>query len=935
MTLFCQVARHYLRRRALWMSVAACAGVILALAQSVPDRVTLAAHQDQPQYEGADIVFLVDQSGSMGGAEFNAPTVLQGSDPDKRRFEVARSAIDFVAQLRYNYVAASNTNWDIRTSVIYFGDSIEQPLQNFTIAPNNEQEWAASKTGVEADLSLNQFGNRNLGSTNFSGAFAEAFHQFDIMAQSRSNAGSRLRAIILVTDGSPCVGDCDNNGFDPFVHINEVKQNVATSFSGSNDRLYVVALNNTTDSYWTRFGQYWKDMAGQRGFAELIPPDNTDVTPYVQRAIDDIVAPFTCNKTSQAGCITEITDEVVVRPYLSKVVFIAHKIKPEDVVTFNNGNTPVDLSKAKLSDPARLVQTIEISNPPPGIWKIVRPEGRDVKLFSYEVLQPNFQLILPPDTAALGCGRPTDVGVEFRDANGNLVAEDSNYPIQLQLEFKWPDSPQLVSDMGRPKSAGVYTQRTLLAGKGTNVPVNLHATTTDPNGKEIALFDGQIKQISTPDCRFEWGQALPSRMAQYDVISPTLTLLGGSQPLPLLVPGEYQIEAVVNQQSGGTAQPVSPARAGDDLSLVVPIRPTQCGDVTLGVQFQVRDLKSNTVQPLTTLPDRTIAIDCKRLVQMVVQPLAALQAPSQATSSGPIQTEACQLLGGHEVLRWNISFKDENNQPLRAQDFLSQSGLPPFTLGLVNEQTRQNVPASSYTPEYNTTPTGYEWRIGNLSPGRYRAQLEFTGAVQPTFIRDVSTARYDVSLTLTPPQGLTLWRGGFSFGAALLAALLIGAIYFFISWPRRGLFLQGDLSLVPEGMQSHGQLGRTTMALMPARRQTISDIEYPMLRDYAERLIVRQDSAKWDRIYVRAVADNRVGPEVEINESGMVMLDNRQPNLPSGNLSYLVRDLDEAERAARAKRRSDRRAALISITLAAILAVAAAAATWTWLPIGC
>lgn len=73
--------------------------------------------QDSP-FTGIDVLFLVDQSGSMGGREFGEES-REGTDPNGLRFEAAQFAMDWLGELANVEVSASGA---IRMGVIYFGD---------------------------------------------------------------------------------------------------------------------------------------------------------------------------------------------------------------------------------------------------------------------------------------------------------------------------------------------------------------------------------------------------------------------------------------------------------------------------------------------------------------------------------------------------------------------------------------------------------------------------------------------------------------------------------------------------------------------------------------------------------------------------------------------------------------------------------------------
>lgn len=911
------------------LTLACFAALLVAILLETPGALAKTETADGP-FSGADIVFIVDQSGSMGGKRYGSDVHPNPNDPDDRRFEVSRFAIDFIAQLRYTYGPLSDRDWDVRTAVVYFGDTVETPIRDLTIAPDSPEQWQTVWNVSESLVSPESFGVRNLGNTNIRAAFTETMKILDEF--DNNSSGRRRRAVILVTDGLPVVviGQRENGSdiVEPWSkHMAELKRQVNDSFSGPDDLFYVVALNDA-DPYWeggpnqAGLKRYWQEIVRGRGFAELVPR-NEEVTGYVQRAVNEVIDPFVCDTPGAQGCPVAVTDTVKVLPYLNQITFILHKIKVSDQISFVNAGNVLNLNDPTVTriNQDRLVETITFRNPPPGIWDVVRPEGRSVTIFKYELLRPLFRFDLAGTEASLGCGRPVTLRAHFLRPGDLPVTEIPGYPVNLHIEVRWPDGVE-GWDMGRPSQPGLYEQREFVLGHGTNAEVWLKATTNDPENVPLVLYHGNVGSLTADECRCELAHPLPQRMAQYDIITPTLALVNNAGRVPLEIAGEYEMKPDLAIQGGGVTAAVATV-ARDGLSASTTVRPMKCADISLGPTLSLRDVQTGREKSICTLPAQTIGVDCRTLVRMI-------SSPPSITSAA-----ACNLLGSPSVFRWKVRLEDEQGQQLKAVDALARPGQLPFTAAISSTTSAaMGLAKESWTPaQLPPAQSDYEWSVTNLAPGRYDVQLNFPANVATGYIKDISYLSYQSSLDLGAPENLTLWR----FIAAAVALLLLGLIgllfFLFIIRPRLGPLPQGSLLMMKEGMGDYGALGKGTIYLQPCKRQIIDAQQESMLKDYCDRLEITQDPAKWDRLTLTPVTGGSKR-DLSLLMGGLTQLDNRGSG-PALNLEYKVDNFEEAQKAAAEKRRTDASQVRLTWIITAALALAAAVVTWLWLPLGC
>lgn len=136
-----------------------------------------------------DVVFVIDQSGSMGGVASLAP-----NDPTGQRAYGPRWAIDFLADNALNVCPDAFH----RVAMVSFGDETEVDLPLSDINPENEEEWTYTRSSLKSFIA-----EKNMGQTDPEPAFMEAI---DILNEAGSIGDApRKRVIIFMTDGMPCV----------------------------------------------------------------------------------------------------------------------------------------------------------------------------------------------------------------------------------------------------------------------------------------------------------------------------------------------------------------------------------------------------------------------------------------------------------------------------------------------------------------------------------------------------------------------------------------------------------------------------------------------------------------------------------------------------------------------------------------------------------
>ncbi|MEM6282851.1 MAG: hypothetical protein AAF787_11705 [Chloroflexota bacterium] len=412
---------------------------------------------DDPTYDGLDILFLIDQSGSMGGPDFQTEGRADiTNDPLGLRFSAPQFSIDWLGNFRAQQSLLEN-DLDINAAAIYFGgvsnairtsdDTLKVPLDWTPIAPDDLRDWQNDRVAPYNALSVDSFGERNLGNTNFVGALEESFDLFQQLNTDRD----RLQVILLLTDGEPCAPNlfqrdrnCSNTQ-DKRDHMTAVRQQVGTDFDEDYQRLYVVAINDGSISQ--EILDAWEDISGgnlleitdasqvgitfNRILTELgtrILGDLGDTVSLgnelsFQQYVDGRDSPIT---TTNAA---EFYD---VPPYQQVMSVSLFKADPQSelVLTAPGSGGPLlgTADNVIVTGQGTPIEVWRVTNPAPGEWALSTRRvvnGNDVAdpgaVSSIDLLRASFGIERPDDTPQMYT--PVTVTVAFRNSDGDPLDE--------------------------------------------------------------------------------------------------------------------------------------------------------------------------------------------------------------------------------------------------------------------------------------------------------------------------------------------------------------------------------------------------------------------------------------------------------------------------------------------------------------------------------
>src|SRR4051794_10741466 len=242
------------------------------------------AQSDLPP--GTDIVFVVDQSGSMSrGTIINprdrrcAPERLPDcprtppTDPDGLAIKAIRDGISPIFErmiLRsFSHMAGPSVAEQNRFGLVLFGGDATFEESVVTALPLTRIEIERDANGFLQSNIARQLPTtpRSLGETAFSRAFTGVCTLLNCAQPTPAN---RKRVVVLLTDGQPSQDEIAFDTKKPDRYFAELSIQHADLFSSS--ELWVLGLD-TKDQFWSKNAPYWGQIAPGRTFRLTNPRD--------------------------------------------------------------------------------------------------------------------------------------------------------------------------------------------------------------------------------------------------------------------------------------------------------------------------------------------------------------------------------------------------------------------------------------------------------------------------------------------------------------------------------------------------------------------------------------------------------------------------------------------------------------------------------------
>jgi hypothetical protein len=453
-----------------------------------------------------EIVFLVDQSGSMGGLAAGSTVHPRPNDPLGLRFHGPIFAMRWLGNdFLVSRGIPGRPRVTFHMAVVNFGDSPEVALDWTTLAPKDAASWKRLAASLEQKLAPGPLATSNLGQTNF----LEAFRQVaDLFAQrGPQQDGCPRRAVVVLTDGEPSV---DEDGFTIGGHMRSVEDLINRRLPPPGYRIYITGINDPDQpGSWNRMVSYWEaisqddpNLAVRRTQLVVSPDQIGDRLNQILFELRGVPRPPR----------PPIGRPFVVQPYLQEICFIFFKRDPanehlivrDEFGLFDTSRTDVEIEIIGYEEP---IETLCVKLPLPGRWVLeTTAERADVLINKFEIPTAG-TLKSPTGTTALQYLRTT---VEFQlvDSQGQPLPEypDPRYQIQITATVSAAGRMWPISVRREPQQTFIADFVPVEAGKHT---LTVRGVSQDIEGKVVEVIAGEIgdflvspvtlEQLSGPD----------------------------------------------------------------------------------------------------------------------------------------------------------------------------------------------------------------------------------------------------------------------------------------------------------------------------------------------------------------------------------------------------------------------------------------------------
>ena len=479
--------------------------ILLSTSSNIP--ITSAQGGD---IAGVDVVFVIDQSGSMGGKAYGSEIHPIPNDPHDLRFTGLQQMVQRLASYRMFYFANSPVRFNI--AVVYFGQTAPVIVEPTIIDPDNPDEWEALGERLLKQLSPEEF-KTNLGMTDHLLGLKQAKNLLQSMEQEWPDGKTHQQAIFMLTDGEwslPCPQPdannntpeppyCKNGAFQSNTYAQMMDDYITSELPYPRYRLYVGGINARSGEWWSYVRKWWEKWT--HGHAELLN-SNTMWTFF-----EEVLAELTVNnedlasKKTTSGFFQDVSDldRIPINPYLQEVVFIIHKARPEQRVKIyqNDGQLVDNLATTTIVDEDKYIERISIRYPQPGYMTIERPSDSEyMRTYMLQLnanVNCNYLDVVPQYIPQL-------IQCEITANNGEALPPYDDPKYQLSVEARIGSDNGSMDRLPLVATApGTYSSYWLPDEPG-QYGLTILGSTKSPEGKPITFFgwplDGNPLPIS-------------------------------------------------------------------------------------------------------------------------------------------------------------------------------------------------------------------------------------------------------------------------------------------------------------------------------------------------------------------------------------------------------------------------------------------------------
>ncbi len=309
---------------------------------------------------GLDVVFMIDQSGSMWGSKAHP----KANDKNKHRISIVENVIVRLAE------QANGTPLVHRVSVVEFGGdnpvSVAVPISVLELKYNPAKPNEIVSKARRSVANVLHTRSRNMGNTNTPLAMQTTLAEFSKL-KAASGGEPREREILFITDGRPYTYKNKLN------HLQSDIKKHAKDLELSKISLWVVGLNDASNYWNTGDGVFWENVTGleQTRFAETSFPN-------IAAVVQDIV-----DQWLNVESLSLLGNEYHSRPYLKRIVFNVNFSKPGaklELLDPKGSPIPIAANTPKEGTYARYV----VNSPMVGTYQLKKLSPAGYKIFVEE-----------------------------------------------------------------------------------------------------------------------------------------------------------------------------------------------------------------------------------------------------------------------------------------------------------------------------------------------------------------------------------------------------------------------------------------------------------------------------------------------------------------------------------------------------------------------
>lgn len=448
-----------------------------------------------PSYDGLDLVFLVDQSGSM-----------ERNDPHSQRANTIKWVLQYLGI--DNLYARQDANH--RVGIVSFGTEATTDLPLTSLKTIDENDWNTLYNDLQSKAIAKDMTN-----TDVLLGLEEVLRVFET-APPRPPGSTSTKGIIILTDGAPYRDGWQDdpryagtNFYTPYFRdirtfIDENLPRASESRSVDGFHIWVLGLNNTEDSgqtpapgtSWVDQKAYWDSVVNPFSNVDRVRRIDSDrnakLPDPVVRVLDTMMVGGVCNDsenpTDKPSCIIE--ENFIVPPYVARADFSVFKPGPgSEIAFFTPDGQLLDRngSAVKVTETGEVIETISVENPTPGQWrwqKVDSSAGTATVVFQPLFAQAN--LVEPSKSQDLF--DTVTLNVELRDLSGQRIKELDQYPIVASARVIDPSGQSTSFEMLSQGDGTWQATQSMVLDQPGNYRVSLTGTTKNAAGDEVNLF---------------------------------------------------------------------------------------------------------------------------------------------------------------------------------------------------------------------------------------------------------------------------------------------------------------------------------------------------------------------------------------------------------------------------------------------------------------